>query len=329
MFEVIGLSLGRLSADAVPSGKPVELAGRGTILAYDMPGPRGAPTLLLLHGLGASGLLNWFPAFGPLSERFRVVAMDLRGHGRGLHARAGYPLLDCAEDGVALMDALEVERCIPVGYSLGGPVAQLMWRHHRDRVDGLVLCATSRNFRGRPHERWGFWSLWGAVTAFRLADALPWPHRSPPTAIPPPEPEVLDGIRLPQWAFRELLRCSPSAMVGAAYALGQFTSHEWAGTIDVPTAVVVTLRDQLVSPVAPAQARPGDPGRDRSPRRHRPCRVRARRPVVRTCARRGVRVGDGPPRRLATCRLSAPAGRTRRPTRIRRVSWSSTAPACS
>ena len=160
MFEVIGLSLGRLSADTVPAGTPVELSGRGTILAYDMPGPRGAPTLLLLHGLGASGLLNWFPAFGPLSERFRVVAMDLRGHGHGLRSGSRYRLTDCADDAIALMDALEVERCIPVGYSLGGPVAQLMWRHHRDRVDGLVLCATSRNFRGKPHERWGYWSLW-------------------------------------------------------------------------------------------------------------------------------------------------------------------------
>ena len=37
MFEFIGLSLGRLSADTVPEGRPVELAGRGTILAYDMP----------------------------------------------------------------------------------------------------------------------------------------------------------------------------------------------------------------------------------------------------------------------------------------------------
>jgi pimeloyl-ACP methyl ester carboxylesterase len=240
--------LRRLSADAVPEGKPVELAGRGTVLVYDMPGPRDAPTLLLLHGLGASGLLNWFPAFGPLSERFRVIAMDLRGHGRGLRAGANYRLRDCADDGVALMDALQLERCIPVGYSLGGPVAQLMWRHHRDRVDGLVLCATSRNFRGKPHEKWGFLSLWGAVTALRLADALPWPHRSPPRPIPPPEADVLDGVRLPQWAFREMLRCNPAAMLGAAYALGQFTSHDWAGTIDVPSAVVVTMRDQLVSP---------------------------------------------------------------------------------
>lgn len=260
MFEVIGLSLGRLSADAVPAGKPVKLGERGTILAYDMPGPRGAPTLLLLHGLGASGLLNWFPAFGPLSERFRVVAMDLRGHGRGLHAGSRYRLADCADDAIALMDALDIERCIPVGYSLGGPVAQLMWRHHRDRVDGLVLCATSRNFRGKPHERWGFWSLWGALTALRLADALPWPRRSSPVAIPPPAPEELDGVRLPQWAFREMLRCDPVAMIGAAYALGQFTSHEWVGTIDVPVSVVVTLRDQLVSPSRQrklAQAIPG------------------------------------------------------------------------
>jgi 3-oxoadipate enol-lactonase len=248
VFEVIGLSRGRLSADAVPAGEPVELAGRGTILAYDMPGPRGAPTLLLLHGLGATGLLNWFPAFGPLSEEFRVVAMDLRGHGRGLRAGANYRLRDCADDGVALMDALEVERCIAVGYSLGGPVAQLMWRHHRERVDGLVLCATSRNFRGKPHEKWGFWSLWGAVTALRLADALPRPRRPSPSPVPPPEPESLDGMRLPHWAFRELLRCNPAAMVGAVYALGQFSSHEWVGAIDVPTAVVVTLRDQLVSP---------------------------------------------------------------------------------
>ena len=141
-----------------------------------------------------------------------------------------------------------IERVSPVGYSLGGPVAQLMWRHHRDRVDGLVLCATSRNFRGKPHERWGFWSLWGALTALRLADALPWPRRSPPLAMQPPAPEMLDGVRLPRWAIREMLRCDPVAMIGAAYALGHFTSHEWVGSIYVPAAVVVTLRDQLVSP---------------------------------------------------------------------------------
>ena len=302
MFEVIGLSLGRLSADTVPAGKPVKLAGRGTILAYDMRGPRRTPTLLLLHGLGASGLLNWFPAFGPLSERFRVVAMDLRGHGHGLRSGSRYRLTDCADDAIALMDALEIEHVIPVGYSLGGPVAQLMWRHHRDRVDGLVLSATSRNFHGKPHERWGFWSLWGALTALRLADALPWPRRSPPLAMPPPAPEMLDGVRLPRWAIREMLRCDPVAMIGAAYALGQFTSHEWVGSIDVPAAVVVTLPRSTCLAVAATQARAGDTRRDDPSRRHGPCRVRARRPMLRAplvdaCGSVADRLGDA--RRVA------------------------------
>jgi pimeloyl-ACP methyl ester carboxylesterase len=247
VFEVIGLSLGRVSADTVPAGRPVELAGRGTVLAYEMPGPADAPTLVLLHGLGASGLLNWFPAFGPLSERFRVVAMDLRGHGRGLRAGARYRLADCADDAIALIDALGIDRCIPVGYSLGGPVAQLMWHRHHERVEGLVLCATSRNFSGSPLERWFYRGLWGALAAAQMRALLPWPKASAPVATPAPEPDVLDGMRLPLWALAELRRCDPVAMLGAVEALGRFSSHRWVGEIDVPTAVVVTTRDRFVS----------------------------------------------------------------------------------
>jgi hypothetical protein len=47
----------------------------------------------------------------------------------------------------------------------------------------------------------------------------------------------------------EMRRCDPIAMIGAVAALGRFSSHEWVGDIDVPTAVVVTLRDRFVSAV--------------------------------------------------------------------------------
>lgn len=247
MFDVIGLSMGRVSADTFPAGKPVELAGRGTVLAYDVPGPAGAPTLVLLHGLAATGPLNWFPSFGPLSERFRVIAMDLRGHGHGLRCGARFRLADCADDAIALIDALGVDRCIPVGYSLGGPVAQLMWHRHRARVEGIVLCATSRNFGGHPVERWGFRGMTGVVAALNLAGALPWARRAMPVEVPPPEAENLDGMRLPQWAIAEMRRCDPVAMISAVAAIGRFSSHEWVGEIDVPAAVVVTLRDRFVS----------------------------------------------------------------------------------
>src|SRR2546423_1505563 len=109
-----------------------------------MAGPAGAPTPLLLHRLVASSYLHRLPAFRVLNERFRIVATDLRGHGRAASVRR-FRLEDCADDMAAVAEALGVERCIPVGYSLGGPVAQLFWRRHRDLVEGLVLCATSRN----------------------------------------------------------------------------------------------------------------------------------------------------------------------------------------
>jgi 3-oxoadipate enol-lactonase len=299
VFEVIGLSLGRVSADTVPAGTPVELAGRGTVLAYDVPGPPGAPTLVLLHGLGATGTLNWFPSFGPLSERFRVVAMDLRGHGHGLKAGARYRLADCADDAIALMDALGIDRCVPVGYSLGGPVSQLMWYRHRDRVEGLVLCATSRNFRGHPVEQWGFRGLAGLVIALRLADTLPWPKRAEPVATPAPEPEVLDGMRLPQWAFDELRRCDPVAMIGAVSAIGRFSSHEWVGNIDVPTAVVVTLRDRFVSAARQLKLAQAIPGATIHPvdSDHAACVLGARRFVpalVGACDSVADRLGDVP-----------------------------------
>jgi len=301
VFEVIGLSLGRVSADTVPAGTPVELTGRGTVLAYDVPGPPGAPTLALLHGLGATGTLNWFPSFGPLSERFRVVAMDLRGHGHGLKAGAQYRLADCADDAIALVDALGIDRCIPVGYSLGGPVAQLMWHRHRDRVEGLVLCATSRNFAGHPVEQWGFRGLAGLVMALRLADALPWPKRTEPVETPPPEPEVLDGMRLPQWAMAEMRRCDPVAMVGAVSAIGRFSSHAWIDSIDVPTAVVVTLRDRFVSAARQLKLAQAIPGATIHPvdSDHAACVLGARRFVpalVTACGSVADRIGGNVPR---------------------------------
>src|SRR5687768_8020300 len=110
----------------LPTGWTVELPGRGTTFAAEIPGPEGAPTLLLLHGLACTGYLNWFPALSSFAGKYRVVMMDLRGHGRGIPTGRFFRLKDCADDAVALADALGIERFIPVGYSMGGPVAQLV-----------------------------------------------------------------------------------------------------------------------------------------------------------------------------------------------------------
>ncbi|HZT66439.1 MAG TPA: alpha/beta fold hydrolase [Acidimicrobiales bacterium] len=227
----------------VPAGRHLDLPGRGTTFIRDTPGPsEHAPTVLLLHGLAATGGLNWYPVFGELSRHFRVVAIDHRGHGRGLRSHERFRLAHCADDAVAVADALGVERFIPVGYSMGGPIAQLVWHRHRRRVDALVLCATSRNFRGRVRERVQFMGLgmlvagkWGGDPVNRITrmiEELLVPSMGQP--------------ELRRWALRELNGHDIRKVVEAAEALGRYSSHDWIGDIDVPVSVVVPTSDRLV-----------------------------------------------------------------------------------
>jgi 3-oxoadipate enol-lactonase len=236
-------TLATIDARTVPPGRPVVLPGRGTTFAIDIAGPPGAPTLLLLHGLVASSYLNWFPAFGPLSEHFRVVATDLRGHGRGIPLSGHFRMSDSADDAALVARQLGVDRFIVVGYSLGGPVAQMVWYRHRDQVAGLVLCATSRNFMGTRRERAFFRSLVGLSAAADLSRHLPGLSGA---RSQPPVPDGLDGARMTSFALSELRRTSPRAVLEAMTALGRFSSHRWIGDIDVPTAVVVTTRDRAI-----------------------------------------------------------------------------------
>lgn len=245
LLGFIGRSLATVSEETIPPGRSMPLAGRGTTYVVDIAGPPGAPTLFLLHGLVASTYLNWYPSFGPLAQNFRVVAMDLRGHGRGIPLTRRFRLADCADDAVAVADELGIDRFIPVGYSLGGPVAQLVWRRHPERVAGLVLAATTRNFMGTPQERLFFQSLVGVATLAHLTRLLPWLNDPP---VPGPPAEGLEGTRMSAFALAELRRTSPATVVQAMSAMGRFSSHEWVGSIDVPTAVVVTSKDRAIGP---------------------------------------------------------------------------------
>jgi 3-oxoadipate enol-lactonase len=229
----------------VPLGRPVELAGRGTTFVREVPGPPKAPVLLLLHGLSASSGLNWFACFETLGQHFRVIALDHRGHGRGIRSSTRFRLVDCADDAVALADALGVERFIPVGYSMGGPISQLIWHRHAARVEALVMCATSRNFRGNVRERVQFMAL-GMALAGRWA---PVPNREAGRILRLIESTLTPDMGHPglgRWIAHELSLNDSRRVVEAAEALGRYSSHEWIDHISVPTSVVVTSHDQLV-----------------------------------------------------------------------------------
>ncbi|HET7194213.1 MAG TPA: alpha/beta fold hydrolase, partial [Nocardioides sp.] len=123
----------------IPDGRMVELPGRGSTYVTDTPGPRpDSPTIVLLHALGCTGLLTWYPSIRPLAERYRVVTLDQRWHGRGIKSDE-FSLYDCADDVAALLDVLEIDQAIVAGYSMGSIIAQRFWRQHPTRTAGLVL----------------------------------------------------------------------------------------------------------------------------------------------------------------------------------------------
>jgi 3-oxoadipate enol-lactonase len=227
------------TAPPLPPGRAIELAGRGSTFVRDLAGPPLAPTLVLLHGWTATSDLNWFRVFGALGRRFRVVSMDHRGHGRGIRSSAPFRLADCADDVIAIADELGIDRIVPVGYSMGGPIAQLIWRQHRDRVDGLVLCATARAFAGTRDERLLFAGIGALAKASRLTPAS---LRS-----------RLSGVYLgrrsrpyDEWALDQVSRHDWTKILEAGKAIGRFSSRAWVGEIDVPTAVVITMQDRVV-----------------------------------------------------------------------------------
>lgn len=238
----------------LPPGRSVELRA-GTTFVREVDGPPGAPTLFLLHGWMATADLNWFRSYRALGEHFRVVAIDHRGHGRGLRTRAPFRLEDCADDVAEVAQVLGLERIVPVGYSMGGPIAQLTWRRHPELVEGLVLCATSRNFRGRPAERMAFSMLAGAALATRAAPA-PVRRRIHGRLAR----RRHDDSPIGRWARTEFQRSDMRLLVEAGRALGSFTSAEWIGQVDVPTAVVLTELDELVSPVRQRKLAAAIPG---------------------------------------------------------------------
>jgi 3-oxoadipate enol-lactonase len=230
-----------LGEEVTPLTRLVELPGRGVTRVWECAGPPGAETLMLIHGVACTAELNWGKVFAPLAAHFRVVAADLRGHGEGIRAGWRFRLEDCADDVAALAAVLGTGKFTAVGYSMGGMVAQLVYRRHASLLSGLVLCSTAGNV-GSPAQKLSAFAL-PAVAALRwnpvlqlvsaevLGSALLGPIDDPATA---------------RWARAQLRRTTLASVASAIGAVCEFSSDGWIGQVDVPAAVVVTTRDRIV-----------------------------------------------------------------------------------
>src|SRR3954449_4403074 len=101
----------------LPSGCVVHVPGRGEMFLRDTGGD--GPPVLLLHGWMFSADLNWYRSYATLAEAgYRVLAVDHRGHGRGIRSPEPFSLRDCADDAAALLAHLQIPPALAVGYSL-------------------------------------------------------------------------------------------------------------------------------------------------------------------------------------------------------------------
>lgn len=234
-----------LGEATMPFTQLVKLPGRGTTRVWECAGPPGAGTLMLIHGVSGTAEMNWGKVFEPLGRHFRVVAADLRGHGDGIPLRARFRLEDCADDVAALADALHIPRFTAVGYSMGGMVAQLLYRRHASLLSGLVLCSTAGHVRGSPAEQMA------ALAIPAMAAALQWNpmlHLLRADFFGLALLGRIDDPATARWTRAQLSRTSLATTISAMQAVYGFTSDSWIGQVDVPAAVVITSRDTVVPP---------------------------------------------------------------------------------
>jgi 3-oxoadipate enol-lactonase len=222
----------------MPPARTLRVPGHGELFLRDTAGD--GPVVMLLHGWMASADLNWCGAYADLANAgYRVLAIDHRGHGRGLRPLAPFRLVDCAADAAAALRALDVAPALVVGYSMGGAIAQLVGRDHPDVASGIVLSGTAQHWQDPETRRtWRAMAFLGLTLSVAPRQFWSWGFRR---------------VRLPQnertvWVQSELTRNSARDIAEAGRELGRFDSRPWLQSVEVPIAVVVTTNDEAVPP---------------------------------------------------------------------------------
>ncbi len=228
----------------LPDGRVVDVPGRGEMLVREIPGTAGAPTILLLHGWTLSADLNWFTAYKTVAAHGRVLAIDQRGHGRGLRSEEPFTLEAAADDAAVLLEHLGGAPAVVVGYSMGASVGLLQWQRHPDTVAGLVLQSTGLQWRASLREK----ALWLGMSTVEhgLRFGTPPGLTARYLRLAADQNPTLRPY-LP-WLRAEVRRGDPTAIAAAGRALSAFDARPFAGDIDVPTAIVVARRDRLIRP---------------------------------------------------------------------------------
>lgn len=229
----------------LPEGRTVLLPGRGEAFArIHRHADPTAPWLLLLHGWTASGDLQFFTAYEALAEHYSFVALDHRGHGRGMRTARAFTLEDAADDAAAVVRQLGIGPVITIGYSMGGPISLHLARRHPTAVSAMVVQATALEWRATRVERVR-WKTVRLVGPMMRSWAYPRWLRYGITKLLGVGHELEMFV---PWLEAETRRGDPLAIVQAGRELSRYDARPWASSLGKPAASLVTTADRLVRP---------------------------------------------------------------------------------
>jgi 3-oxoadipate enol-lactonase len=135
----------------------------GIKIHYHFEGPESAPVVVLSNSL-MSSLSMWDDTVPALSNKYRVLRYDTRGHGQTQATPGPYSIALLAQDLLGLMDALKISKAHIVGLSMGGMICQYIGAHYPERVLSLGLCDTASEMPPR--------SLWEDRFAIARKDGV-------------------------------------------------------------------------------------------------------------------------------------------------------------
>jgi pimeloyl-ACP methyl ester carboxylesterase len=221
------------TANVTPVIKTVALANEVELQYIEQGDSSGIP-VLLLHGYTDSW--HSFELVLPyLPNSVRAFALSQRGHGDSDRPASGYHPRDFAADAVAFMDALELERAIIVGHSMGSYVAQAFAISYPERTLGLVLVGSFTTLQGDA----GIQEFWDTAIS-KLEDPVDpifaLEFQKSTLALPVP-PAFLDTV------VRESLKVPAYVWKAACQALMETDLSGELGKISAPTLIVWGDRD--------------------------------------------------------------------------------------
>ena len=125
----------------------------GTELYYELHGKEGAPWLIFSHSLACT-VRMWDPQIAAFKDRYRILAYDMRGHGQSAAPAGPYTLDMLADDVLALLRELKIDRARYVGLSIGGMIGQHLALKEPKRFEKMVLADTGHTQTPETIKQW-------------------------------------------------------------------------------------------------------------------------------------------------------------------------------